>query len=235
MIKMRYELAIFDMDGTILNTLEDLTDTLNYALRKNNYPEHSIEDVRRFVGNGIPKLIERGVPAGTDTEAAGRVHRDFMEYYKIHCADKTKPYDGILEMIRSLRQAGCRTAVVSNKADVAVQELCTRYFDGLFDYAVGDRKGILKKPAPDSVNEVLKYLQIERKRAVYIGDSEVDIATAQNAGMNSIIVSWGFRETGFLKEQGAEVIVNQPKEVAKLILDGQTVTEDMGLEVEKDE
>lgn len=136
MIKMRYELAIFDMDGTILNTLEDLTDTLNYALRKNNYPEHSIEDVRRFVGNGIPKLIERGVPAGTDTEAAGRVHRDFMEYYKIHCADKTKPYDGILELIRSLRQAGCRTAVVSNKADVAVQELCTRYFDGLFDLSL---------------------------------------------------------------------------------------------------
>lgn len=232
---MKYELAIFDMDGTILNTLEDLTDTLNYALRKNNYPEHSIDDVRRFVGNGIPRLIERGVPAGTDEKAVSRVYTDFIEYYKIHCADKTKPYDGILELIRRLRGAGCRTAVVSNKADVAVQELCTQYFDGLFDYAVGDREGILKKPAPDSVNEVLNYLQIERKKAVYIGDSEVDIATAQNAYMNSIIVSWGFRKTEFLKEQGAEVIVDHPAEVAELILEEQEVIKNMDLEAGKNE
>lgn len=216
---MKYELAIFDMDGTILDTLEDLTDTLNYALHKNNFPTHSIDDVRRFVGNGIPKLIERGVPEGTDRESVGRVHKDFIEHYKIHCADKTKPYKGILELIGRLRDAGCKTAVVSNKTDVAVQELCVQYFDGLFDYAVGDREGILKKPAPDSVNEVLHYLQIKREKAVYIGDSEVDIATARNAGMNSIIVSWGFRKTEFLKEQGAKVIVNQPAEVAGIILE----------------
>lgn len=216
---MKYELAIFDMDGTILDTLEDLKDTLNYALSKNHYPEHSLDDVRRFVGNGIPKLIERGVPKGTDAESIVRVHKDFMDYYKVHCADKTKPYAGIEELIVELRNAGCKTAVVSNKADVAVQELCKQYFEGLFDYAVGDREGIRKKPAPDSVNEVLNYLKVERSNAVYIGDSEVDIATADNSGLDSIIVSWGFREVPFLKEQGAKVIVDKPEKVAELILE----------------
>lgn len=218
-MEMKYELAIFDMDGTILDTLEDLKDTLNYALSKNHYPEHSLDDVRRFVGNGIPKLIERGVPKGTDAESIVRVHKDFMDYYKVHCADKTKPYAGIEELIAELRNAGCKTAVVSNKADVAVQELCKQYFEGLFDYAVGDREGIRKKPAPDSVNEVLNYLKVERSNAVYIGDSEVDIATADNSGLDSIIVSWGFREVPFLKEQGAKVIVDKPEKVAELILE----------------
>lgn len=216
---MKYQLVIFDMDGTILDTLEDLKDTLNYALSKNNYPEHSIDDVRRFVGNGIPKLIERGVPKGIDEESIIRVHKDFMEYYKLHCADKTKPYDGIRELIEKLRNAGCKTAVVSNKADVAVQELCEQYFKGLFDYAVGDREGIRKKPAPDSVYEVLRQLNVGKANAVYVGDSEVDIATAQNAGMDSVIVSWGFREVPFLKEQGAQVIVNKPQEVMAFVLD----------------
>lgn len=216
---MKYQLVIFDMDGTILDTLEDLKDTLNYALSKNNYPEHSIDDVRRFVGNGIPKLIERGVPKGIDEESIIRVHKDFMEYYKLHCADKTKPYDGIRELIEKLRNAGCKTAVVSNKADVAVQELCEQYFKGLFDYAVGDREGIRKKPAPDSVYEVLRQLNVGKANAVYVGDSEVDIATAQNAGMDSVIVSWGFREVPFLIEQGAQVIVNKPQEVMAFVLD----------------
>lgn len=218
---MKYELAIFDMDGTILDTLEDLKDTLNYALSKNHYPEHSLDDVRRFVGNGIPKLIERGVPKGTDAESIVQVHKDFMDYYKMHCADKTKPYDGIEELITELRNAGCKTAVVSNKADVAVQELCEQYFEGLFDYAVGDREGIRKKPAPDSVNEVLNHLKVEKPKAVYIGDSEVDIATAYNSGLDSIIVSWGFRDVPFLKEQGAKVIVDKPEEVANIILEKQ--------------
>lgn len=216
---MKYELAIFDMDGTILDTLEDLTDSLNYALAKNKYPTHSIDAVRQFVGNGILKLIERGVPAGTEGQSVAKVHKDFIRYYTVHCADKTKPYVGIPELIERIRKAGCKTAVVSNKSDVAVQELCIQYFEGLFDYAVGDREGIQKKPSPDSVNEVLKQLNVTRENAVYIGDSEVDIATARNAGMDSIIVSWGFREISFLNEQGAKVIVDEPEEVEAIILD----------------
>lgn len=216
---MRYRLVIFDMDGTILNTLEDLTDALNYALKCSGYPLHTIEDVRRFVGNGIPKLIERGVPAGTKEEDRERVHKDFMEYYQVHCADKTRPYAGIVELIEKLRKAGVLTAVVSNKADVAVKELCRQYFDGCFDCAVGDRQGIRRKPAPDSVNEVLRYLSVPREEAVYVGDSDVDIATADNSGLDSIIVSWGFREVPFLKEHGAKRIVDTPEEVAALVLE----------------
>lgn len=148
---MKYKLVIFDMDGTILNTLEDLTDSTNATLEHFGYPVHSIEDVRHFVGNGIRKLIERAVPSGLSTERIDEVHRYFLDYYAKHCADKTKPYDGILDLIRTLRKEGCKTAVVSNKADMAVQELCKDYFDGLFDFAVGEREGVRRKPAPDAV------------------------------------------------------------------------------------
>lgn len=215
---MRYKLAIFDLDGTILNTLEDLTDSVNAALEKSGYPKRTIEEVRHFVGNGIRKLMERAVPQGTEKEAVDQVHRNFTEHYKVHCADKTRPYDGISELLTTLKENGCRTAVVSNKADYGVQELCSHYFEGMFDIAVGEREGILKKPAPDSVNEVLRRLQVRREDAVYIGDSEVDIRTAENAGMDHIIVNWGFRKEEFLRQQGARVMVSRPEEIGELIL-----------------
>ncbi len=214
---MRYSLVIFDLDGTILNTLEDLADSLNAALEKSGYPGRTMEEVRRFVGNGIRKLIERAVPQGTEKECVDQVHRDFTEHYKVHCADRTRPYDGILDLLADLKEKGLRTAVVSNKADYGVQELCSRYFEGLFDLAVGEREGILRKPAPDSVNEVLQRLQVRREDAVYIGDSEVDIQTARNAGMDHIIVDWGFREAEYLKEQGAKVMVSRPEEIGKIV------------------
>lgn len=215
---MRYMLAIFDLDGTILNTLEDLADSVNAALEQTGYPRRTIEEVRRFVGNGIRKLMERAVPQGTEKEDIDRVHREFTEYYKVHCTDKTRPYDGIWELLMTLREQGCKTAVVSNKADYGVQKLCSRYFEGLFDVAVGEREGILRKPAPDSVNEVLRKLQVRREDAVYIGDSDVDIETAQNAGMDHIIVNWGFRKEGFLREKGAVRIVSKPEEIGEIIL-----------------
>ena len=217
-IDMKYELAVFDMDGTILNTLEDLADSLNHALGMSGYPKRTIDEVRRFVGNGIRKLIERGVPEGSSVADIDRVFADFNAYYKIHCADKTKPYDGITELLCDLRASGVKTAVVSNKADYAVQELCVQYFDGLFDVAVGERSGVRKKPAPDSVDAVLEKLNIPRERAVYIGDSDVDIATAKNARMDSFIVDWGFRDTAFLKENGAEIIVSSPSDIKRLIM-----------------
>lgn len=214
---MKYDLVIFDMDGTILNTLEDLTDSLNATLSHFDYPSHSMEDVRHFVGNGIGLLISRAVPAGTSKEQEERVYAYFMEYYPRHCAQKTRPYEGIEELITCLRKEGCKVAVVSNKADVAVKELAEQYFPGAFDIAVGERTGIARKPAPDSVNEVLRMLQIPREKAVYIGDSEVDIATARNAGLESIIVEWGFREKKYLLEKGGKVFADRPESILKLL------------------
>lgn len=210
---MKYKLAIFDLDGTILDTLADLTDSTNYALRENGFAEHTIEEVRFFVGNGIRKLMERAVPKGTDAAVIDRVHKTFTAHYKAHCADKTKPYPGITKLLCALRDAGIKTAVVSNKADYGVQTLCQDYFFGLFDFAVGEREGIRRKPCPDSVNEVLEKLGIVREDAVYIGDSDVDVETAKNAGLPCISVTWGFRDRKFLIEHGAVKFVDRPEEL----------------------
>ena len=214
---MKYELAVFDMDGTILNTLDDLTDATNHALRTFGYPEHSIEEVRFFVGNGIAKLIERATPAGTSEEERVRVRAEFMDYYKIHSADKTGPYPGINDLLKKLRAAGVRTAVVSNKPDVAVRELVKTYYDGLFDAAVGDMEGQAVKPAPDMCLKVFKKLGMGPEKAVYIGDSDTDIQTARNAGLDEILVSWGFRGRQFLTEHGAKNICDTPDEVYDVI------------------
>lgn len=215
---MKYQAAIFDLDGTILNTLEDLTDSINFALQKNGYPQRTIEEVRRFVGNGIGKLAQRAVPAGTGAEQTKQVLDDFKEYYGKHCADKTLPYEGITDLLKELRASGCRIAVVSNKADFAVQTLCKDYFPDLFDVAVGEREGIRRKPSPDALFEILDKLGIHKEQAVYIGDSEVDIETAANAGMDCLSVDWGFRSTDFLKQQGAKKIVSTMKELQDCIL-----------------
>ena len=214
---MKYMIAICDLDGTILNTLEDLADSTYYALKTCGYPERTMDEVRQFVGNGIRKLMERAVPEGTPVEEIDRVHETFTAHYKVHCADKTRPYDGIMELLQNLKKDGCKLAVVSNKADYGVQELCKQYFDGVFDFAVGEREGIRKKPAPDSVNEVLKTLGCSRDRAVYIGDSDVDIQTAANAQMDHIIVEWGFRDVPFLIAKGAKVLVEKPEEILEIV------------------
>ncbi|MDD6312199.1 MAG: HAD family hydrolase [Firmicutes bacterium] len=214
---MKYSLAVFDLDGTILDTLSDLTGSLNYALSNNGMPERSLEEVRRFVGNGIRKLIERGVPAGTPADITDLVHADFTKHYKLHCADNTKPYDGITEVLREIKSRGIKIAVVSNKADYAVKELCLRYFPGIFYIAVGEREGIRRKPAPDSVNAVLSELKTDRSEAVYIGDSDVDIQTAANAGIDCISVEWGFRDRQFLIQNGAKIILSKPCELTEHI------------------
>lgn len=215
---MGYRLVIFDLDGTLLDTLEDLADSVNYALSVCDFPGRTIEEVRHFVGNGIRLLIERSVPQGTPKEKTDRVYAEFMEHYAAHCADKTRPYDGISEMLCSLRKAGIKTAVVSNKADAAVKELCETYFAGLLDEAVGERIGIRRKPAPDSVKEVLKKLGVEEGQAVYVGDSDVDVETADNAGLAEIAVTWGFRDKDFLLQSGAKVLVSAPKEIEEIAM-----------------
>lgn len=214
---MKYQLIIFDMDGTILDTLEDLADSLNHALTKHGYPARTIEEVRSFVGNGIRKLVERGIGQPVSEEELDSLCATQKEYYSVHCADKTKPYDGILELLSQLRQSGYKTAVVSNKADYAVQNLSKQYFDGLFDLSVGERPGVQRKPAPDSVNEVLKQLQVTKEQAVYIGDSDVDIRTARNAEMDCIAVDWGFRDREVLQSHGADTIVSSPEEILDLV------------------
>lgn len=212
------KLVIFDMDGTILNTLDDLKDTLNYALEQYHFPARTLEETRAFVGNGIHKLIERAVPEGTDAQTVENVFGTFLEYYQIHCMDRTRPYPGIVSLLQSLKEAGLRTAVVSNKADAAVQELCERFFPGLFDFAVGEHEGVQKKPAPDMVQLALRALGTQEPDAVYVGDSDVDIATAKNSGLDSIIVTWGFRDREFLESQGADVFADTPEEVRELCL-----------------
>lgn len=215
---MAYKLVIFDLDGTILNTLEDLADATNYALEKHGCPTRTIEEVRRFVGNGIRKLIERAMPAGLTEWEIDEVHQTFSDYYQQHCADKTCPYEGIVPLLQRLRAAGCLTAVVSNKADVAVQPLCRQYYEGLFDYAVGEREGIRRKPAPDAVLEVLRRLEVYAADAIYIGDSEVDIQTAANAGLDCIVVTWGFRDRAYLESQGGRRFVDSPEEIDDIVL-----------------
>ncbi len=210
---MNRKLIIFDLDGTILNTLDDLADSTNYALRVSRFPTRTIEEVRCFVGNGIRKLIERAVPEGTAQDMVEKVLADFTVHYGEHCADKTRPYEGIEEVITRLREMGCMTAVVSNKADFAVQELCEQYFPGLFDYVVGEREGIRRKPSPDSVLAVLDKLGTAKEETVYVGDSDVDIQTAQNAGIDILSVEWGFRDKEFLLKHGAVKLIQSPQEL----------------------
>ena len=216
---MKYKIAIFDLDGTILNTIEDLADSLNYALAKNGYKERTVAETQSFVGNGLLMLVKRAIKPETSEEEAQKVLADLKAYYKIHCADKTKPYEGIPELLKDLKTAGYRLAVVSNKADYAVQILCEQYFPGIFDLAVGERENVQRKPAPDSVNAVLAELGLKKEEAVYIGDSDVDIETAENAGTDSILVAWGFRGAEFLREKGAKNIVFDTEELKSCLLE----------------
>lgn len=209
----KIDTVIFDLDGTLLDTLSDLAASVNYALEKNGMPARTVDEVRRFVGNGIGKLMERAAPEGTDSDTVQKVLGDFRKHYKEHCMDMTRPYDGIMEMLGELRSLGIKTAVVSNKADFAVKELMEHFFGGLVMTAIGEREGIPRKPAPDSVITAAKELGSELSRTVYVGDSDVDILTAKNVGIPCISVSWGFKGKRFLEEHGADMIIDRPDEI----------------------
>lgn len=209
----RYKAIIFDLDGTLLDTLADLAEGTNYALRVNGFPERTIDEIRQFVGNGARKLIERAVPDGQIEAALEKVRQDFDIYYKVHCKDHTGPYPGIMEMLQELVQQGYSLGVVSNKPDFAVQELIPEYFPGIFASVSGERQGVAKKPAPDLIWEAMKNLQADSSNAVYVGDSEVDLEAAANAGIPCISVAWGFKGRRFLEEQHAGTIIEVPAEV----------------------
>lgn len=206
---------IFDLDGTLLNTIADLASSLNHALQANGQPLRSVEEVRRFVGNGVRKLIERAVPDGTSPELLATILNDFQDYYLVHSCDFTQPYDGVMAMLQTLREQGKKIAVVSNKYDAATRYLCERYFCNLIDVAIGESETIARKPSADGVKEALRQLGVEASDAVYIGDSDVDILTARNAGVPCISVLWGFRDEAHLRSAGATWLVRHP---SKLIM-----------------
>ena len=212
---MKYNTYIFDLDGTLLDTLADLAASCNYALRTHGMPEHSIDDVRRFVGNGVRKLMERAIPDGAANPDFEATFATFREYYMLHSLDTTKPYPGVPEVLAELKAHGCRLAVVSNKMMAATVELCHHFFPDTIEVAIGENEaaGIRKKPAPDTVFAALKELGVEKEYAVYVGDSDVDIATARNAGIPCISVLWGFRDSEFLLEHGAETFILKPSDL----------------------
>lgn len=217
-IKMKeFDTYIFDLDGTLLYTLDDLTASTNYAMRAFSLPEHTEEEVRMMVGNGIKKLIERAIPGGKDNKHYEDIYNTFIEYYLKHNADTTRPYDGIIDMLAILKQHGKKIAVVSNKYCKATEELCRYFFGDYIKVAIGESDKIRKKPAPDTVNEALKLLEAERDNAVYIGDSEVDIQTARNSCIPCISVLWGFRDKDFLIRNGAQTLVETPNEITSCI------------------
>ena len=212
---MRYQTYVFDLDGTLLDTLGDLAASTNYALRTHGMPEHSLDDVRRFVGNGVRVLMERAVPQGAENPQFEAAFQTFRTHYMQHSLDTTKPYDGILETLEALKAEGCRLAVVSNKMMAATQELCRHFFRDTIEVAIGEHEaqGIRKKPAPDTVNEAFRQLDVGKERAVYVGDSDVDILTARNSGLPCINVLWGFRDRDFLIQHGAETFISAPSEL----------------------
>ena len=216
---MKYKIAIFDLDGTLLDTLQDLAISTNFALNSCNYPKRTVEEVRRFVGNGIEKLIERSTPADISSDERQKILKIFKAHYAEHCENHTVPYDGILPLLDRLIEADILIAVVSNKIDFAVQSLCKKYFGNRFSIVVGEREGIRRKPYPDSVFEVLSKTPFSLKEAVYIGDSEVDVETASNANMDMICVTWGFRDKDFLAKSGAKIFVDSVDELSRLLLE----------------
>ena len=215
---MMYDTYIFDLDGTLLDTLGDLAASVNFALRTHGMPEHSIDDVRRFVGNGVRRLMERAVPDGANNPHFAAAFATFREYYMHHSLDTTRPYEGIPETLATLRERGCRLAVVSNKMRKATEELCRHFFPDTIEVAIGEDEatGIRKKPAPDTVFAALNSLHLTKESAVYVGDSDVDIETAHNAGIPCISVLWGFRDKDFLLQHGAKTFISAPQDLLEI-------------------
>ena len=211
---------IFDLDGTLLNTLEDLADSVNYAMERFGFPLHTLEEVRFFVGNGAPKLIERSIPQGVENPSYEAVLKVYSEHYAEHCEDKTQPYAGVMEMLETLKGQEYKLAIVSNKFDGAVKQLCKKYFGEYIAVAIGESAQVKRKPAPDTAYRALRELDSDASHAVYVGDSDVDIQTAGNVPMPCVSVTWGFRTEEQLKNAGArdDLMVRTPQELPALLL-----------------
>ncbi len=212
-----YSSVIFDLDGTLLDTLGDLHAAVNYALREFSFTERSLDEVRRFIGNGVVKLMERSTPDGIDAETQTACLDVFRGYYLEHMRDMTAPYEGVTELMAELKGKDIKIAVVSNKLHQAVKELCEDYFPGLIDEAIGVSEEAERKPNPVNVIKALSHFSADSCSAVYIGDSEVDVQTAHNADLKCIGVTWGFRTKDELLEAGAEFIADNCSQVREII------------------
>ena len=212
-----YDTVIFDLDGTLLNTLEDLADGVNHVMEENGYPKRTLEEVRHFVGNGIRRLMEQAVPETVSGDEFERVFEEFKSYYTEHCQIKTRAYDGIMQLLDTLKKQGYAMAIVSNKNHAAVCELNEIYFKEYIKVAIGQKDGIRKKPAPDTVIQALKELGKEKETAIYVGDSEVDFATAENTGMDCVLVTWGFRTTDELSVFKPRAFIEKPEELLTIL------------------
>lgn len=214
------KLALFDMDGTLLNTLDDIAASCNYALAQGGFPAHEVEAYKAFVGHGPVYLATRALPEKARSEAnIAQTRRLFEDYYFAHSMDFTKPYDGAIEMLKAVRAAGLKTAIYSNKPHDGVVPLAELFFAGLYDYAVGFRDGIPPKPAPDTGLEILRRFGVDAADAAYIGDSDVDMQTAKNIGVYAIGVSWGFRTRDDLENNGADIIIDKMSALAEIVID----------------
>ena len=216
---MRYQAVLFDMDGTVLDTLGDLANACNHTLRAFGLPERSRTEIAHFLGNGAAWLISHAVPAGTGEAQVREILRAYQPWYDAHCDIETAPYPGVPELMQALKTAGVRQAVVSNKQDSAVQLLAARYFPGLLDSAVGESATVRRKPNPDAVLAALAHMGLPRESAVYVGDTEVDIETAKNAGLPCAVVGWGFRTGEELRACGAERIFQSADELRAWLLE----------------
>lgn len=208
---------VFDMDGTVLNTLEDLTVSMNYVLDRFNMPGHRLEEYRLFFGNGVKEALRLSLPEGASADIIDEMMVVFKEHYDAHCLDRTRPYDGIVDVMRQLKEKGYRLAIVSNKIDSAVKELNDRFFADYVDTALGEKTGINRKPAPDMVDAALKEMGSTKEESIYIGDSEVDLMTARNSKLPCISVLWGFRDKKYLIEQGADCFADRPEDIIRIL------------------
>ncbi|MCR4902682.1 MAG: HAD family hydrolase [Butyrivibrio sp.] len=213
----KIDTIIFDLDGTLLYTLDDLKASVNYALSKHNMPQRSLEEIRQFVGNGVERLMELAVPDGKSNPEFATAFEEFKSHYLIHCNDTTRPYDGIMELLKELKKRGYKMAIVSNKYMTATQELNAMYFDKYITAAIGQSDSVRKKPAPDTVIEALKRLGSTKESSIYVGDSDVDVATARNSELPCISCLWGFRTKEELIKVGADTFVNTPGEILDII------------------
>lgn len=214
---MKYQAVVFDLDGTLLDTLEDLRCSVNHALRLFGFPERSLEEIRTFVGNGVRNLMTKALPGGTDEPRFEEIFAEFKRHYAVHWRDFTRPYAGIVELVEELHRRSLKLAVVSNKSDAEVKNLCREFFGEYILVARGEVAGIPRKPAPDAVLLALESLGMERRHVLYVGDSEVDVRTARNAEVDCVAVTWGFRSREELAAEGATVFIDHPSELLGLL------------------
>ena len=214
---MKYDTVIFDLDGTLLNTIDDLSDSLNEVLKRNGYRTIEVDEVRRFIGNGARNLVILSLPEHTSEDNITKVFEEFKIHYKNNMQNKTRPYNGIMELLLDLHRYNYKIAIVSNKFDTAVKDLAQIYFGNLVRVAIGETNDIKRKPAPDSVFRAIKELGADLNRAILVGDSETDVRTAKNAGIPCIGVTWGFRSREVLRSEGAEYLIDTPRELLTII------------------